>query len=196
MPDERSSMRRLGPDASARDGSVRGLLSALWSFLQRPAVTFESHLSALESRLRVLEARLAGDLKTAADTGVVAVEETVAGVEHRLEEDFKRAIRDRVAEVQARLESVKSRVVEDLKRELRRVVLVLALVMGCGVLALVGMTLGLMAAWTDLKGFVGAVGASLVLAIVFLLGSLVVFGLLRSVLRRSQSRPSAAKTAT
>jgi hypothetical protein len=175
---------------------MRGLLSALWSLLQHPAVTFEGHLGALESRLRVLEARLAGDLETAVDTGVVAAEETVAGVEHRLEEDFKRAIRDRVAGIQARLESVKSRVVEDLKHELRRVVLMLALVMGCGVLALVGMIFGLMAAWTDLKGFVGAVGASLVLAIVFLLASLVVFGLLRSVLRRSQSPPSATKTAT
>ena len=175
---------------------MRGLLSALWSFLQHPAVTFEGHLSALESRLRVLEARLAGDLKTAADTGVVAVEETVAGVELRLEEDLRRAIRDRVADLQARLESVKSRVVEDLKHELRRAVLMLAPLMGCVMLALVGMTFGLMAAWTDLKGFVGAVGASLVLAIVFLLGSLLVFGLLRSVLRRSQSPPGATKTVT
>jgi hypothetical protein len=41
-----------------------------------------------------------------------------------------------------------------------------------------------MAAWTALKGFVGTVGASLVLAGVFLLASLVVFGLLRSVLHR------------
>jgi hypothetical protein len=139
---------------------MRGLLSALWSFLQHP---------------------------------VVAVEETVAGAEHRLEEDSKRALLDRVAGIQARLETVKSRVVEDLKYELRRVVLILALVMGCGVLALIGMTFGLMAAWTDLKGFVGAVGASLVLAIVFLLASLVVFGLLRSVLHRSQG---ARKTAT
>jgi hypothetical protein len=87
-------------------------------------------------------------------------------------------------------------VVEDLKRELRRNPSQAPAPVPLGVLALVGMTFGLMAAWTDLKGFVGAVGASLVLAIVFLLGSLVVFGLLRSVLRRSQSRPSAAKTAT
>jgi hypothetical protein len=145
---------------------MRGLLSALWSFLQHPAATFEDHLTALE------------------DVG------------HRLEEDSKRAISDRVAGIQARLETVKSRVVEDLKHELRRVVLILALVMGCGALALVGMTFGLMAAWTDLDGLVGAVGASLVLAIVFLLASLVVFGLLRSVLRRSQAPPSARKTAT
>jgi hypothetical protein len=42
-----------------------------------------------------------------------------------------------------------------------------------------------------LKGFVGAVGASLALAIVFLLGSLVVFGLLRSALRRHVSGTTA-----
>jgi hypothetical protein len=191
MPDERLSTWLFGRVASARDGAMRGLLSALWSFLQHPAATFEDHLTALEERLRVLEARLVGDLRTAVDTGVVAVEETVSGVENRLEEDFKRAIRGRVAGIQARLETVKSRVVEDLKHELRRVVLMLALVMGCGVLALVGMTFGLMAAWTDLKGLVGAVGASLVLAIAFLLASLVVFGLLRSVLHRSQPPSSA-----
>jgi hypothetical protein len=72
----------------------------------------------------------------------------------------------------------------------------LALLIGCGVLALVGIVFGLMAAWTDLKGFVGAVGASLVLAVVFLLASLVAFGLLRSVLHRSQAAPSARKTVT
>jgi biopolymer transport protein ExbB/TolQ len=128
---------------------MRGLLSALWPFLQHP---------------------------------VVAVEDTVAGAEHRLEEDFKRAIHGRLAVVEARLESVKSRVVEDLKRELHRVVLILALAMGCAVLTLVGTIFGLMAAWTALKGFIGTLGASLVLALVFLLAGLVVFGLLRSVL--------------
>ena len=194
MPDERLSRWLLGRDRSARDGAMRGLLSALWSFLQHPAATFEDHLTALERRLRVLEARLVGDLKTAVDTGVVAVEETVTGVEHRLEEDFKRAIRGRVAEIQAGLETVKTRVVEDLKHELRRVALMLGLLIGCGVLALVGIVFGLMAAWTDLKGFVGAIGASLMLAIVFLLASLVAFGLLRSVLHRSQPAPSARET--
>jgi ribose/xylose/arabinose/galactoside ABC-type transport system permease subunit len=142
---------------------MRGLLSALWSFLHHPAATFEGQLTALE-------ARLAGDLKTAVDTGV--------------------------AGVQARLETVKRRVVEDLKHELHRVVLILTLAMGCAVLALVGMIFGLMAAWTYLKSFVGTVGASLVLAIVFLLASLVVLGLLRSVLHRSQPPPIARNTAT
>jgi len=142
---------------------MSGLLSALWSFVQHPAVTLE---------------------------------ETVVGAEHRLEEDFQHAIRGRVAGIQARLETVKSRVVEDLKHELRRVALMLALVTGCGVLALVGMTFAVMAAWTDLKGFVGAVGASLVLASVFLLASLVVFGLFRAVLHRSQLPPSARNTAS
>jgi hypothetical protein len=167
---------------------MRGLLSARWSFLQHPAATFEDHLTGLEERLRALEARLVGDLETAVDRRVVAVEENVAGAEHRLEEDLKHAIRNRVAGIQARLETVKTRVVEDLKHELRQVALMLALVIGCGVLALVGMVFGLMAAWTGLKGFVGAVGASLVLAVVFLLASLVVFGLLRSVLHRSRAR--------
>jgi hypothetical protein len=196
MPAERMSRWLLGRDRSARDGAMRGLLSALWSFLQHPAATFEDHLTALERRLRVLEARLVGNLESEVDTGVVAVEETVAGAEHRLEEDFKRAIRGRVAEIQARLETAKTRVVEDLKHELRRVALMLALLIGCGVLALVGLVFGLMAAWTDLRGFVGAVGASLMLAIVFLLASLVAFGLLRSVLHRSQPAPSAGKTVT
>jgi hypothetical protein len=72
----------------------------------------------------------------------------------------------------------------------------LALVTGCAVLAIIGMIFGLMAAWTDLKGFIGAVGASLVLAIVFLAASLVVLGLLRSVVHRSQNSSSARKIAT
>jgi uncharacterized membrane protein YqjE len=174
---------------------MRGLLSALWSFLQHPAAIFDDHLTALEDRLRALEARLIGDLKTAADTGVVAVEETVAGVENRLEEDFKRAIGSRVASVQARLETVRNRVVQDLKHELRRVALMLALAMGCAVLALIGMIFALMAAWADLRAFVGAVGASLVLAIVFVLASLVMFGRFRSVVRRPQPVSRAMKTA-
>ena len=128
---------------------MKGLLSALWSFLHHPAV---------------------------------AVEDAVADAEHGLEEDLKRAIHGRLAVVEERLESVKSRVVEDLKRELHRVTLILALGMGCAVLALAGTIFGLMAAWTAIKGFIGTLGASLVLAIVFLLASLVVFGLLRSVL--------------
>jgi hypothetical protein len=154
MPDERIS---------------RGLLPALWSFLQHPAAAVGDHWVALEERLRVLEARLVGDLKTAVDTRVVGVEEIIRG---------------RVAEIQARLESVKKRAVEDLKHELRRVVLILALVLGCGVLALIGATFGLMAAWTALADFMGAVDASLVLTTGFLIASLVVFGLLRSVLHR------------
>src|SRR6202044_941863 len=182
MLDERLSMWLLGRDAGARDGAMRGLLSALWSFLQHPAATFGDHLTSLEERVRTVEARLVGDLKAAVDSGVAAVEETVTGTEHRLEEDLKRAIRGRVAGIQARLETVKARVVEELKHELRRAVLILALAMGCAVLALVGMIFGLMAAWMGLKDSVGAVGASLVLATVFLLACLVVFGLLRSVL--------------
>jgi hypothetical protein len=196
MPDERLLTRLLALVPSAQDGAMRGLLPALWSFLQHPAATFEDHLTALEERIRTLEERLAEDLKSAVDTGVVAVEESVAGAEHRLEEDFKRTIRGRVAGIQARLETINSRVVEDLKHELHRLVLTLALVTACGVLALVAMIFGLMAAWTGLKAFVGAVDASLVLAIAFLMASLVMFGLLRSVLHRSQSPPSARTTTT
>jgi hypothetical protein len=175
---------------------MRGLLSALWSFLQHPAGAFEDHLTALEERLRALETRLVGDVKTAVDTGVIAIEETVTGAEHRLEEDFERAIHGRVVGIRARLETVKTHVVEDLKRELRQVALLVALMMAGGVLALVAMIFGLMAAWTDLKGIVGAAGASLVLAVVFLLASLVVIGLLRSVLHRYRHAPSARNTAT
>jgi len=173
---------------------MRGLLSALWSFLQHPATAFEDHLTALEERLSTLEGRLVGDLQAAVDKGVVAVEDSVASVEHRFENDFKRAIQSRIAAIQARLETVRNRVVEDLKRELRRVVLVLALVMGCGLLALLGLTFGLMAAWTSLKGLVGAIGASLVLAALFLLSSIVVFRLLHSVLHHSQAPPSAGNS--
>src|ERR1700722_19815758 len=108
MPDERLITWLLGRDPSARDGAMRGLLSALWSFLQHPAANLEDHLSALEDRLRVLEARLVGDLQTAVDTGVGAVEETAAGAEHRLEQDFERTIRGRVAGIQARLETGKN----------------------------------------------------------------------------------------
>jgi hypothetical protein len=196
MPDERLATRPLSRGASARDGATRGLLSALWSFLQHPAATFGEHLTAVEERIRALEARLAGELRTSVDAGVIAVEETVAGAEHRLEEDLKHAIRDRVAGIQARLETVKKHVVEDLKRELHRVVLMLALLTGCAATALVGTIFGLMAAWTYLMGLLGAVGASLVLAMVFLLASLAVFGLFRSVLHRSQPPPGAGKTAT
>jgi len=169
MPDEHLLTWFLGQDASARDGVIKGLLSALWSFLQHPAANFEDHLTALEERLRLLEGRL--------------------------EDDFERAVSGRVAGIHARLEAVKTRVVEDLKHELHRVVLMLALGMGCAVLALVGMIFGLMAAWTAIKGLIGPVGASLVLAAAFLLASLAVLGLLRSVLHRSQDPSSGRKTA-
>jgi hypothetical protein len=175
---------------------MRELLSALWSFLHHPAATFEEHLTALEQRLKSLEARLAGDLATGVDTGVVAAEEAVASAEHRLEDDFKGALRSRVAGIQVRLEAVKTRVVEDLKRELRRVALLLTLMLGCGVLALVAMIFGLMAAWGELRDLLGSVGASLLLAMVFLLGSIIVFVVFRSVLHRVQSRPAAGHTAT
>ena len=196
MPDERLATGTLSRGASTRDGATRGLLSALWSFLQHPAATFGDHLTTLEERIRALEARLAGDLRTSVDTGIVAVEQTVAGAEHRLEEDLKHAIRDRIAGIQARLETVKKHVVDDLKRELHRVMLMLALLTGCAATALVGTIFGLMAAWTYLMGILGAVGASLVLAMVFLLASLAVFGLFRSVLHRSQPPPGTGKTAT
>jgi hypothetical protein len=179
MPDESLS--------TWQDGAMRGLLSALWSFLQHPATVLEDHLSSVEARLSSVEERIIGDVQAAVDKGVVAVEDTVAGVEHRLEEDFKRAIRGRVAGIQARLEIVRGRVVEDLKHELRRVVLILALVMGCALLALVGVTFGLMAAWTDLQGFLGSVGASLVLAALFLLASVVVFRVLHSTLHHAHT---------
>jgi hypothetical protein len=196
MLDERLATWLLGADASTRDNALRGLLSALWSFLQHPAVRLEDHLTAVEERLKALETRLVGDLQTVVDTGVVAVEETIAGVEHRLEQDFERTVRGRVAGIQARLEAVKTRVVEDLKHELHRLVLLLALVVGCAGLALVGMIFGLMAAWTYLRNAIGAAGASLVLALIFLVASVVVFGLLRLVLNRTPPQPGAPKIAT
>jgi hypothetical protein len=164
---------------------LRGLLPALWSFLQHPAVHLEEHLAAVEERLKSLEARLVGDLQTAVDTGVVAVEESVAKVEHRLEQDFERVIRGRIAGIHARLEAVKQRVVEDLKRELHHVLLVVALLTVCAGSALIAGVFGLMAAWTGLQGLMGSLGASLVLAIAFVVVSLVVLGILRSVLHRT-----------
>jgi VIT1/CCC1 family predicted Fe2+/Mn2+ transporter len=189
MLDERMTRWLLGRDHSAREGALRGLLSALWAFLQHPAVHLQDHLTSVEERVKALEAQLVGDLKSAVDTGVVAVEETIAGVEQRLEQDFDRTIRARILGIQARLESVKKRVVEDLKRELRRVALMAALVMVAAVLGLIALVFGLMAAWTGLQGFVGDLGASLVLAVIFLLVSLVVLGALRSVLHRSKIPP-------
>jgi hypothetical protein len=185
MLDERLVTWLVDRNEGAKDGALRGVLSALWAFLQHPAVHLEDHLTSLEERLKTVEARLVGDLKAAVDTGVVAVEETIAGAEHRLEQDFDRTIRARVAGLQARLEAVKKRVVDDLKRELRRLVLISALVVCAAVLALIALVFGLMVAWTGLQGFIGGLGASLALAIVFLFGGLVVMGLLRSVLRRS-----------
>jgi hypothetical protein len=138
---------------------MRGLLSALWSFLQHPVSVVGDQLTSFEERLSALEGRLVGDL-------------------------------------QARLETVRNRVVEDLKHELRRVVLVLALVMACGLLALLAMTFGLMAAWMSLTGLIGAIGASLVLAASFLLSGLIVFWLLHSMIHHpeppaSRSNPEA-----
>jgi Putative Actinobacterial Holin-X, holin superfamily III len=193
MPNERLLTWILGRDAGARDSALRGLLSALWSFLQHSPASLEVHLTALEERLRGLEMRLVGDFRTTVNTGVVAVEETVADVEHRLEDDVERVIHGRVVRIQARLETVKKRVVEDLKYELRRVALMLVLASGCALLALVAVIFGLMAAWTDLERFIGAVSASLILAVVFLVASLVMVGLLRSVLHRSQPPSGVSK---
>jgi len=68
-PDEHLSTWLFGQNPGARDGAMRALLSAPWSFLHHPAGTVEDHLTALEERLRVLEARLVGDLETAVDGG-------------------------------------------------------------------------------------------------------------------------------
>jgi hypothetical protein len=196
MPDERLAAWLFGRIAGSRDGAMRGLLSALWSFLQHPAAAFGDHLTALEERLSALEGRLIGDLQTALDRGVVAVEDSVAGAEHRLESDFKKAIQSRIAVVQVRLDTIRNRVVEDLKRELRRVALVLALLMSCAVLALLVVTFGLMAAWMSLAGLIGAIGASLVLTLLFLLSGVIVFRLLYSVLYHTQLPPGSRSTAT
>jgi hypothetical protein len=196
MPDERLVTLLLGRDGSARDGALKGLLSALWSFLQHSPANIDMHLTALEERIRGPEARLVGDFKSAVDTGVIAVEDTIAGVEHRLESEFERGVHGRVAAIQVRIEAVRKRVVEDLKYELRRVVLMATLVMGCAVLGLIGLIFGLMAAWTELKGFIGSVGASLVLAMGFVVASLVLLGLLRSFLHRTQLSPSTKNIVT
>jgi uncharacterized membrane protein YqjE len=134
---------------------------------------------------------LADQLRQAktAGRGNIVGRGSVAGVEHRIEDDLKRAIRTRMAAIHTRLEAVRNRVVEDLKRELRRVMLMLALAVGCGVLALVGATFAVMAAWTDLQRLLGALSASLILAAIFLLASMVLFALLQSVRHRALPAP-------
>jgi hypothetical protein len=196
MADERWLRWLMGQDGHSQNGALRGLLAALWSFLQHPAVNLEDHLAAVEERLKSLEARLVGDLQTAVDTGVVAVEGSVAKAERRLEQDFERVIHSRIAGIHARLEAVKKRVVEDLKRELHHLLLVVALLTVGAVSALIGVVFGLMAAWTELRGFIGSVGASLVLAVVCMVASVVALGILRSVLHRSRTPTSATPIAT
>jgi hypothetical protein len=181
---------------AAPDGAIKGLLSALWSFLQHPATAFDDHLTALEERLSGLESRLVGDFQAGVERGIVAVEESVASVERRLNDDFRLAIRGRISAIQARLDAIRSRVVENLKHEVHRILLMLALAAGCGLLGLVGMIFALMAAWMILRGYVGATGASVILAALFLIASLIVFRVLHSMLHRSQPPPSAKNTET
>jgi len=182
----------LGGNRTGREGALKGPLTALWSFLQHSPSAIEMHLTALEERFKSLESRLINDLTTAVNTGVVAVEETVSSVEHRLEADVEHAVHNRIARVQERLERVKKCVVEDLKHELRRVAVIASLVVGCAGLALVAGIFALMAAWVELRGFIGSVGASVVLAAVFMMTSFVVFERLRAFLRRSQAPVAAS----
>jgi Na+/H+-dicarboxylate symporter len=58
----------------------------------------------------------------------------------------------------------------------------------CAGSVLIAGVFGLMAAWTGLQGFIGSLGASLVLAIAFVVASLVVLGILRSVLHRTRGQ--------
>ena len=190
MPDDHLSTPFAGRNSNARVAAVKGLLSALWSFLQHPGVHLEEHLSAVEERLQLIEHRVAGDLKSAAETRIAAAEEAIASVEHRLENDIQHAIRGRLAGIQARLEPVKARVIEDLKRELRRVVSILAIAVACASLALLGLIFALVALWTGLRNSIGAVEASVALATAFLLASAGAFGLLRSVLHRPHTPPA------
>jgi hypothetical protein len=74
----------------------------------------------------------------------------------------------------------------ELKKELHKALLVLALGISVSLLALVAVIYGLMGAWLSLKGVLGAVTASFVLAAGFVLFSLVALGLLSSVLNRAR----------
>jgi fatty acid desaturase len=72
---------------------VKGLLSALWSFMQHPAAVVEDHVTALEERLSALEGRVIGDLQA-------ALRPRLEAVRNRVVEDLKRELR-RVALVLA-----------------------------------------------------------------------------------------------
>jgi hypothetical protein len=65
-------------------------------------------------------------------------------------------------------------------------ILVLSLGASTGVLALVRMNYGLMCAWLSLKGLMGSVGASFLMAILFLLLSLVPLAMLLSLKARGK----------
>jgi hypothetical protein len=146
----------------------------------------EDRVVEVEERLSAVEKRIVGDLKAAIENRVVAAEEGIASVENRLENDLKKAVKGRVTAVEGRLDALRKHAVEELKRELHKALLVLALGTTVGLLALVAMIYGLMGAWLSLKGVLGAVTASFVLAAVFVLFSLVALGLLSSILNRAR----------
>lgn len=166
---------------------MRDLLSAVWSFLRHPTV-LDDRVVDVEERLAAVERRVVGDLKAAIENRIAAAEEGVAAVEHRFEEDLKSAVRVRLAALEGCLNALRARAVEDLKAQLRRTALVLALGAGVGVLALVGATYALMGAWLTLRGVLGPVSASFVLAIAFFIFSLVAMAVLSSVRRDPRRR--------
>lgn len=112
--------------------------------------------------------------------------------------ELRAAIERRLVEVERHLDSTKTRVVEELSKELRRAILILALSAAAALLGFVGGLLALLGTWLSLSRTFGTVGASFVLAGLFLLLSLGAFRALHSATARavSQPPPSDRNTAT
>jgi hypothetical protein len=126
------------------------------------------------------------------------VEDHVRAMEERLEQDLQSAIKLRLATVEHHLDAVRIRVVERLGQELRRVARIVVMSASAVSLALVGGFFALLGAWLSLKGIIGAVGASFLLAGLFAFLSLAVLAALHSITHQARSQPpqSVRKTAS
>ena len=112
--------------------------------------------------------------------------------------ELRAAIKRQLAAVEWHLDSLRTRIVEELRKEVRRAILILSLSAAAALLGLLGGLFALLGTWLSLTRALGAVGASFVLAGLFLLLSLWVVRALHSVTTRgvSQPPPSARNTAT
>ena len=112
--------------------------------------------------------------------------------------ELRAAIKRRLIGVERQLDSIGTRVVEEARKELRQAILILSLSAAAVLLGLVGGLLALLGTWLSLSRTFGNIGASFVLAGLFLFLSLGALRALHSVTARefSQPPPSARNTAT